>query len=250
MRNVEAFFFGDNRELFGQFHPGRAPQAKGSILICPPLFHELFGAHYTLRCLGAQLAANGYDVLRFDYFGTGDSRGDLAEGGGPRWTSDVRVAFAELRSISPSSTVSAIALRFGSALALLSRAPFRKIVMWDPVLDGATQLSDLRSTYRSIIDTQRGMPEARRRRLRAHCLEAFEIGRELEDSLEGLSVDLSKRLPAEVVVFGSRGWREGQSASKIASRIGSVDHDSTWTRPGLLMMYPHSLIRAVVHEFR
>ena len=74
-------YFGERtRRLFGVYTPAHAAgrPARG-VVLCHPWGQEYLHAHRSLRKLGDLLAAAGFDVLRFDYFGTGDSAGDLPE---------------------------------------------------------------------------------------------------------------------------------------------------------------------------
>ena len=69
-------FFGDSdAPLFGAHHPARRKSTGKAVVICPPIGHEYGRTHWMLRLLSAQLAREGVHVLRFDYFGTGDSGG-------------------------------------------------------------------------------------------------------------------------------------------------------------------------------
>ena len=54
-------------------------------------------AHRSLRHLASELTRSGYDVLRFDYRGTGDSIGELSELSVEDWVDDTRQALGELR---------------------------------------------------------------------------------------------------------------------------------------------------------
>ena len=47
-----------------------------AVLLCNSIRHEYERCHRTLRQLAAKLAAKGNHVMRFDYFGTGDSQGE------------------------------------------------------------------------------------------------------------------------------------------------------------------------------
>ena len=77
LKNVEGFFFGEKQQLFGMFHPSNGRPRDHAVVLCPPLFHEYFRAHFALKKIATDLASSGYDVVRFDYSGTGDSKGDL-----------------------------------------------------------------------------------------------------------------------------------------------------------------------------
>ena len=150
------FYFGAHgRRLFGVFHSGRRLGAT-AVLMCNPFGEEAIRAHRFQRVLADRLARAGLDVLRFDYFGTGDSAGDDAEGDLSGWTADVLTAHDELVQRSASARTVWIAGRLGAAVAASAsahapRAPDRLIV-WDPVFDGRAYLNELADLHARALD--------------------------------------------------------------------------------------------------
>src|SRR5258705_6760804 len=72
----------DGRALFMWHHPPPSHLSRGAaIVLCPPLGYEYMSAYRTLRILADRLAAIGFDALRFDYDGTGNSAGDVEQPG-------------------------------------------------------------------------------------------------------------------------------------------------------------------------
>jgi pimeloyl-ACP methyl ester carboxylesterase len=109
--------------------------------------HEYARSHRVLRHLALALADAGCHVLRFDWFGTGDSGGepDAAEIRG--WIGDVGTAIDELKDTAGVSRVSLVGVRLGASLALTAAATRRDVesaVLWDPVVSGANYLTELR----------------------------------------------------------------------------------------------------------
>src|SRR4051812_15685981 len=92
---MEAFFFGPaSRQIFAAYHPP-AGGGRSLTLICPPLFSDYMRSQLALRELAVALAGSGQHVLRFDYRGTGDSFGELAEVTLADWLDDIRLALRE-----------------------------------------------------------------------------------------------------------------------------------------------------------
>lgn len=143
-------FFGDSsRRLFGIYTPAHAKAGKQrAIVLCPPWGAEYLRAHRSLCQLGRMLAASGFHVLRFDYFGTGDSAGDMADGNLSGWQSDVQAAVEELKDTAGLLRVSLLGLRLGGNLALRVAAARPRdvdaLVLWDPVVDGGEHMAGLR----------------------------------------------------------------------------------------------------------
>lgn len=116
------------------------------MLLCYPGVQEYNGAHWLFRRLAGMLERAGYDVLRFDYFATGDSAGEGTEGRLRVWAENVAEAAAELREISGVRTLSIVGMRLGAALALRACASdvrVRTLVLWEPVVTGSEYLREL-----------------------------------------------------------------------------------------------------------
>jgi len=62
--------------FFWHHSPPASVRRGGAIVVCPPIGYEYMSAYPTVRILAERLAALGFDVLRIDYDGTGNSTGD------------------------------------------------------------------------------------------------------------------------------------------------------------------------------
>ena len=131
------FYFGPGRELFGFYHPA-APVTGTAVLLCPPFGVEQIRCHRLYRQLAHGLAESGLPVLRFDYFGTGDSAGSSREFDWTRCLADVITAAAELRARHGGGRVLAFGARLGAnaALAVAQAARLDGVVAWDAITDG------------------------------------------------------------------------------------------------------------------
>src|SRR5260221_12888570 len=96
------FQFGSSeRRLFGVYDPA-AHNTGGLVraaVICYPSSDEQSHAYRTLRQLAARLSQAGIHVLRFDYYGTGDSAGETGQGNAAGWCRDIETAIAELKDM-------------------------------------------------------------------------------------------------------------------------------------------------------
>jgi len=123
-------------------------------VICNPWGAEHINAHRALRQLSRKLSGAGLHVLRFDYFGAGDSAGDMTQTDLRGWENDIKSALAELGSITGSRRVSLIGLRLGATLAAkvaVSLDPgVNSLVLWDPVVDGRAYLDELYAASRVV----------------------------------------------------------------------------------------------------
>jgi pimeloyl-ACP methyl ester carboxylesterase len=126
------------RSLFAVHDPAVAGTARArAAVICNPLGIEYVYAHRSLRHLALRLARRGFDTVRFDYYGTGDSAGSDEEANVADMHSDVDFAIEAARDIKGARRVTLVGLRDGAAIA--ARAAMRKpadidaLVLWDPV---------------------------------------------------------------------------------------------------------------------
>ena len=78
---MKPIFFGDSkRKLYGVYAPPTgASRRSHAVLLCYPGLQEYGTSHWSFRRLSAMLAREGHHVLRFDYFGTGDSAGNVED---------------------------------------------------------------------------------------------------------------------------------------------------------------------------
>jgi uncharacterized protein len=143
------FYFGDGRRrLFGIYEPAvLVGKGKRGAVLCYPWGAEYVNAHRAMRQLSIRLSAAGIHSLRFDFFGTGDSAGEMVEASLPGWEADIEVAMEELRDIVDSARVSLIGLRLGATLAAGVAARRSRdvdaLVLWDPILSGPKYLASL-----------------------------------------------------------------------------------------------------------
>jgi hypothetical protein len=139
------------RQLFAVHHGAGGQRRRQGVLLCNPFGQEAIRSHRLFRLLAEQLARHGFDVMRFDYFGTGDAGGEDGEGELDGWCGDVLAADAELRRRSACERASWVGLRLGASLAALAsqggaRAPGH-ILLWDPVVDGAAYLEAMAGAH-------------------------------------------------------------------------------------------------------
>jgi pimeloyl-ACP methyl ester carboxylesterase len=145
---MSPFYFGTaERRLFGIYEAARRSPVKGAAVLCYPWGPEYIHAHRSLRQLSNMLTAAGIHTLRFDYFGTGDSAGEMTEAQLADWEANIRTALSELQDITNATQVSLIGLRLGATLAAniaVTAGPrLRSLVLWDPIVCGEEHVNDL-----------------------------------------------------------------------------------------------------------
>jgi pimeloyl-ACP methyl ester carboxylesterase len=117
------------------------------VLLCHPWGVEYLAAHRSMRQLAWMLSAAGVHTLRFDYFGTGDSAGDMRQADLAGWQDDIEMAVEELKDTSGAMRVGLAGLRLGATLAagIAARLPgeVEALALWDPIASGKEYLEDL-----------------------------------------------------------------------------------------------------------
>lgn len=142
-------FFGDaRRQLYGAYDEPAAGTVSHdtAVVLAYPAFPEYNKAHWLFRRLALRIAQEGFFVLRFDYFATGDSAGSSEAGTLDQWVDDVTVAADEARDLSGARDITLVGLRLGATLA--ARAvdgglDVRGLVLWDPVVIGDDYMAHL-----------------------------------------------------------------------------------------------------------
>jgi pimeloyl-ACP methyl ester carboxylesterase len=156
---MHPFQFGSSKNpIFGMYHaPTTSKPSAAGVVICQPLGHEYIRAHRTLRNLAVRLSASGLHVLRFDYFGCGDSAGDGRDGSLDQWRENIGEAIDELKDMSGVARVSLVGVRFGATLAVLAgtgRNDLDAEVLWDPVAQGSRYVEELLEIQRQWLSTR------------------------------------------------------------------------------------------------
>src|SRR5580765_4615379 len=128
--------------------PGQTAGADrpGAVLLCNPFGQEAIRAHRIYAVLAQKLSRLGLHVLRVDYTGTGDSSGDVEEGGQAQWIEDIVDAHDELAAASEVNRIVWVGLRYGATLAVMAAEklarPVSDIILWDPVVNGAAYVKE------------------------------------------------------------------------------------------------------------
>ncbi len=165
-RPVRPFYFGEpGRELFGVLNPGAGEAAKPPVLLCAPFGQEAIRAYRTFRVLAERLARAGRTTLRFHYFGSGDSAGDDTAFSFEGMCADIAAANERLLAETGGGSAIWIGLGLGATAAWRAAAradrPPARLMMWDPVLDGASYLDMLaRRHAETVTEAYDGAPPA------------------------------------------------------------------------------------------
>ncbi len=133
---IPLYFGTAGEQLFGGYDPPKGAHRRQGVVVAYPWGQEYIRSHQTLRHLARLLATQGQHVLRFDYFGTGDSEGEGSDVTFSRCVETLRAAIDELNDMADIKEVALVGLRFGALVAAAAAASARsvsRLVLWDPV---------------------------------------------------------------------------------------------------------------------
>lgn len=133
----------EGAQLYVVRHAAGAQRARATVVMAGPMTLERAHGYLTWVRLARNLALNGYEVLRFDYRGVGESTGDFKEQSLDSWRADLGAVIAHARQ-SPRRVV-VLGLRLG---ALLARPFFEDgsvdgLVAWEPPQTARAMVMDM-----------------------------------------------------------------------------------------------------------
>lgn len=255
------------RQLFGLFQtPPAGVERSHSVLICNPFGQEYIRCHRLLRLLADRLVREGFHVLRFDYFGTGDSDGDDSEGDLSRWQDDVLLANAELSERSGNPFASWLGLRLGASIAAITSKrlaiPPYRLVLWDPVVEGADYLHELETAHAAGLFP---LPHWDRKKLASVAAASmkreilgFPISAAIRQQIASLGVDtLTTARAQSLEIFGSHSNRDVNLLEQnpatfiITTHFTNVETQSIWASDAAMnaATVPIETINAIVKSF-
>ncbi len=128
--------------------PEQPPRA--AVLLLPPCGDEKRAAYGACARLARALCAGGAAVLRFDYFGTGDSAGESAEVTLSGMQRDAELAAGHLGELAPGLPLCLLGVRMGASLGLRLAAGISavRVAAVAPVISGSSWLRQERGRKR------------------------------------------------------------------------------------------------------
>lgn len=220
----------ENRRLFGILHKGSSGVSRTcetAIVFCSPLLEEKQNSHRVLVNFARYAAAHGISVLRFDYFGDGESEGMFEDATISSRIRDIGAAIKFVKeSVSPSTLV-LIGLRMGGTLAFLASSRSSNVdgvIAWAPIIKGSTYVTTLlRSNiarqmviHKRVIQNREGLIRMIRSG-KSINVDGYEITKDFFE--EAMNLDLENHLstyakPALIIGIGSNVTRNPQTAQQ------------------------------------
>ncbi len=229
---IDSFFFGRGAQrLFGTYHApsGTVPARARGMVLTPALGHEYIQCHFAYRMVATRLSEAGFPVLRFEYRGCGNAGGSYEEVILEDWIADIECAIDEFARLSRISTVSIAGIRLGAALSALAAGASPAAdaaLLWNPVLDGARYLSELKDRQSEFL---RGVPRGGAPETDSEGTEilGFRFGSRLLRDIEQIApTGLSRALATKQVLLLEDGEAPVSEAERqaVAARCGRFLH--------------------------
>ncbi len=243
----EAFFFGPEHSLYGVHHsPARTRKGerRPAVLFAPAFGYEATRSSFVTTRIARRLASAGIPVLRFDYFGTGNSHGRSIDGSVRRWKEDVAFAARELERLHPNHEMVIVGARLGALLAVNARSgnegqarlpAVSRWILWEPIDSGRAYVDELERLHAACL---RGLQHLRLGRLPRVIASSRELVgttfsktalRELRalDWPRAPAHEASPTFLAPIHVLAHADAHEALQASN--AQILAMAHDPTWT---------------------
>lgn len=240
---MEPLFFGKCQQLFGMYHPAQGTPRGHGLLIAGPLLNETIRSHFALKQVAERCAAKGYDVLRFDYSGLGNSPVRTTEVMLEAWVADIVEACRELKALSGSKTKAVVAVRFSANLVseLADHCDIDRLILWDPLLTGTQWLEHLLEERDNLPAHLHAQISEDTRQYSGH-----EVGDGFADALR--SRDLVRPIAGEVSAIVSRDYRHREVLETLTQSIEEVESDCAWQGNTNSVLYPTEVINAVCNR--
>jgi alpha/beta superfamily hydrolase len=173
---VHGYFDFSNGQIYHVMHHANI-QRRAAVLLCGPAGAERERSYPTFVKWARTLAAQGYDTLRFDYRGIGESTGRFEDMTLTDWLEDAAFCATRLSEISPDVPLILHGTRAGALIAaeLFATGVGDALLLWAPPASGHALLWDtLRRNLAAQMVTNPNSPRQTREQLVA-ALEAGEL---------------------------------------------------------------------------
>jgi alpha/beta superfamily hydrolase len=212
-------------QLFSVRYQPKSKQQRHGVLICNSIGHEHVRAYRNLQQLAMRLVDRGYDVLRFDYRGTGNSSGACEACNAETFYEDTQAAAAWLRKSSGVSRLSVVGVRLGATIAAGAGLPdVDRMILWDPVVSGQAFCKLLDSMHDHALSSQtrfvKRMKHSRVDQAYGHAMSA-----QKRSSLKAMALKVADTEVCRegLILYSREGRSPGDESISLSQRWCTVD---------------------------
>ncbi|NIR50922.1 alpha/beta fold hydrolase, partial [candidate division KSB1 bacterium] len=237
-----------------QNHPARG----SGIVLCYPMGQEYMWMHRAYRQLAMLFSRAGFHVLRFDYYGCGDSGGDTEEGDVTQWLEDISTAIEEIKDSSGLDSVTLVGFRLGATLSVLAgsqRNDVDNVVLWDPVVNGRSYVEELLQMHRAWAENNLPDPGYASENNGSLEIMGFPLTNRLRGDLEKINLLKIEQRIADQVCFVESGKASDVSVvrhhlKKLSNRVdyNHIPGSKEWIRSAGLnpLAVPNQILQSIV----
>ena len=243
MSLIEPFYFGHSSKIFGVYHASQSAPRRHAVVIAGPLLNESMRAHYALRQIAINLANAGFDVLRFDYEGMGNSHGSLLDIVPEDWTNNISDAVKEISDICGAKSVSIVAVRFAACLTghVSDKFNIDNLIFWDPILTGEVWYELLRKSQSGLREKSSAADVIGETEYMGHVLSRTFLE---EVRSTGDPIIMAKTTLAVL----TEGYGDHFDSVSNGVRRKDISYNCGWEDPSSRILYPHDVIRIICDE--
>jgi alpha/beta superfamily hydrolase len=142
---MQVCYFGtDSHRLYGVIHNG-VDYAKTALVLCAPFGEEMVATYARFANWSKQLAEQGIPILRFHFYGTGESGGGSVDFTLESAIDDACTAFEFARKRTAPLRLGYFGVRLGATIAVLAalRQPVDLLMMWSPITNVQQYMREL-----------------------------------------------------------------------------------------------------------
>lgn len=228
---VNPRFMGEEggRHFTVQFSPGYKPKAH--IVFIPPFGEEMNRCRSLVATQARSFAAAGYSCTLVDFYGTGDSQGQLCDASLSLWKANIRLTIETLQQEVEAPLI-LWGLRLGGLLALDYAAGSaltpKEIILWQPVNSASVYITQvLRQRVASLM--VRDLPPETTTDIRQRLsdgenveIAGYTLGGKLVKDLEEINVSGMRNLCTGPVFWLEHVMEAGKEIGVASRRV--VDH--------------------------
>ncbi len=188
------------RHLTGMIHTAAEPPRGPAVVFCNPFGDERKSSALAMARLARRLAGRGAAVLRFDYWGCGDSPGEFVDASVSSRVEDILAAVEFLRAQTRAKPICLLGLRLGATLAVRAAKKLREcaaLALIEPVPEGAAYFEGQlrRRLVRRMITGGQGRGKAEKGEI--IDLDGYAVRRRTLEEMQHLRIE-----PAELAFDG------------------------------------------------
>ena len=228
---MNPIYFGTSEKpLFGTYYfpQSSSPRSTG-IVLCYPMGQEYMWMHRAYRQLAMLFIRAGFHVLRFDYYGCGDSGGNSDQGDIDQWLQGISTAIEEMKDSSGVTKVTLVGFRLGATLSVMAsegRNDVDSLALWDPVGNGNDYLEELVKMHGEWIENN--LPDPNQPYQNNGNLEimGFSVTSRLQSDLEKIDLlNINEQIANHIcLVESGKTKTSGQLSNHLKSLARTFDY--------------------------